>query len=94
MALQHIKDVAVYARYLKDNRDEIQALFHELLINVTSFFRDPAAFVVLKETVLPPLLAGRLSGDTFRVWVTGCSTGEEAYSIAMVFLELMDEREE
>ena len=94
MALQHIKDVAVYARYLKDNRDEIQALFHELLINVTRFFRDPAAFVVLKETVLPPLLAGRLSGDTFRVWVTGCSTGEEAYSIAMVFLELMDEREE
>ena len=94
MALQHIKDVAVYARYLKDNRDEIQALFHELLINVTSFFRDPAAFVVLKETVLPPLLAGRLSGDTFRVWVTGCSTGEEAYSIAMVFLELLDERKE
>jgi len=94
MALQHIKDVAVYARYLKDNRDEIQALFHELLINVTSFFRDPAAFVALKETVLPPLLAGRLSGETFRVWVAGCSTGEEAYSIAMVFLELMNEREE
>ena len=91
MAKHNITSAAVYARYLKENRAEVQALFHELLINVTSFFRDPDAFVALKKTILPPLLAGKPEGYTFRVWVAGCATGEEVYSIAMVFLELMDE---
>ena len=92
MAQHHIEDAAVYARYLKENPAEMDVLFKELLIKVTSFFRDPEAFVALKQTILPPLLAGKPEGYVFRVWVAGCATGEEAYSIAMVLLELMDER--
>ena len=91
MATHNIMSAAVYARYLKENHAEVQALFHDLLINVTSFFRDPEAFVALKKTILPLLLAGKPEGYTFRVWVAGCASGEEAYSIAMVLLELMDE---
>ncbi len=91
MAGHNIESAAVYARYLKENPAEVQALFKELLINVTSFFRDPEAFVALKKTILPPLLAGKPEGYAFRVWVAGCATGEEAYSIAMVLSELMDE---
>ncbi|MCX7140242.1 MAG: PAS domain-containing protein [Proteobacteria bacterium] len=91
MAKHNIESAAVYARYLKENRAEVQALFKELLINVTSFFRDPDAFVALKQTILPPLLAGKPEGYVFRVWVAGCATGEEAYSIGMVLLELMEE---
>ena len=91
MAAHNIESAAVYARYLKENPAEVQALFRELLINVTSFFRDPEAFVALKQTILPPLLAGKPEGYAFRVWVAGCASGEEAYSIAMVLLELMDE---
>ncbi len=90
--MQHgIDDMAVYARLLKDNPSETQKLFKELLINVTSFFRDPEAFVVLKTTILPRMLANKPSGYIFRVWVAGCATGEEAYSLAIVLLELIDE---
>ena len=62
MAKHNIESAAVYARYLKENRVEVQTLFKELLINVTSFFRDPEAFVALKQTILPPLLAGKPEG--------------------------------
>lgn len=91
MAQHHIDDVTVYARYVKANAAELQALFREILINVTSFFRDPEAFIALKQSILPPLLAGKAVDDLFRVWVAGCATGEEAYSIAIVMRELMDE---
>ena len=91
MARHNIESAAVYVRYLKENRAEVQALFRELLINVTRFFRDPDAFVALKQTILPLLLAGKPEGYVFRVWVAGCASGEEAYSIAMVLLDLMDE---
>jgi two-component system CheB/CheR fusion protein len=90
--VQHaIDDLAVYARFLKENPAEIQVLFKELLINVTSFFRDPEAFIALKISILPPLLAAKSAGSVFRVWVAGCASGEEAYSIAMVLQELLDE---
>ncbi len=90
--VQHaIDDLAVYARFLKENPVEIQALFKELLINVTNFFRDPEAFIALKMSILPPLLAAKPVGSVFRVWVAGCASGEEAYSIAMVLQELLDE---
>ena len=90
--VQHaIDDLAVYARFLKENPGEIQVLFKELLINVTSFFRDPEAFTALKASILPPLLAARPTGSVIRVWVAGCASGEEAYSIAMVLQELLDE---
>ncbi|MCV2360952.1 PAS domain-containing protein [Paucibacter sp. TC2R-5] len=91
MTLHQIDDDLVYARYLKENPGEAQLLFRELLINVTSFFRDPEAFVMLKQTLLPPLLEGKPAHSVFRVWVAGCSTGEEAYSIAMIMHELQSE---
>jgi two-component system CheB/CheR fusion protein len=91
MAQHNIDDAAVYARYLKENPAETQKMFKELLINVTSFFRDPDAFIALKETILPPLLADKPPGYVFRVWVAGCASGEEAYSIAIVLHELQED---
>ncbi len=91
MSLHDIDDKEVYARYLKAHPAELQLLFKELLINVTSFFRDPEAFVALRREILPQLLAGKEPGYAFRCWVAGGATGEEAYSIAMLLRECMDE---
>jgi two-component system CheB/CheR fusion protein len=91
MAQQQIEGMTVYARFLQRNPTEVHTLFQELLINVTSFFRDAEAFAVLKDEILPPLLAGQAANTVFRVWVAGCASGEEAYSIAIVLRELMDE---
>ena len=93
MALHHIVDMAVYARFLETNPAEVRTLFTELLINVTSFFRDPAAFLALKEEILPQLLLGKPDDYVLRVWVAGCASGEEAYSIAIVLREFMDENQ-
>ena len=90
MDLHNIEDPDAYARYLTENPSEVHLLFKELLINVTSFFRDPEAFEVLKTEVLPPLLLNKPENYVFRVWVAGCATGEEAYSIAMILRECMD----
>ena len=90
MTLHGIEDAETYARYLKANPVELQTLFRELLINVTSFFRDPQAFASLKAEVLMDLLAAKIDGDVLRIWVAGCATGEEAYSIAILLRELMD----
>lgn len=79
-----------YARYLAENPAETQLLFKDLLINVTSFFRDPEAFEALREEILPRLFDKKPDNHVFRVWVSGCATGEEAYSIAMVFREYMN----
>ncbi|MBS4096890.1 MAG: PAS domain-containing protein [Sulfuricella sp.] len=91
MAQHNIDDLGVYARYLKERPAEIHTLFKELLINVTSFFRDPEAFVVLKQEILPQLLNDKPEDYLFRVWVCGCASGEEAYSIAILLREYMDE---
>ncbi len=91
MAQHDIEDIEVYARYLKAHPAEIQTLFKELLINVTSFFRDPEAFATLKKDILPQILAGKPDDYVVRLWVAGCATGEEAYSIAMVLREVMEE---
>lgn len=91
MAQHDLGDMEVYARYLKEHPAEAQVLFKELLINVTSFFRDPDAFVALKEEILPKLLADKPADYVIRVWVAGGATGEEAYSIAMLLREFMDE---
>ena len=89
---QHcIVDFEIYARYLKENPAEVKLLFKELLINVTSFFRDAEAFVTLKRDILPLLFEGKPEGYIFRAWVAGCATGEETYSIAMLLREFMDE---
>jgi two-component system CheB/CheR fusion protein len=90
MAQHGIERMAVYARFLGEHPPEVKLLSKELLINVTSFFRDPEAFVALKQEILPALLAGKPDDYVFRVWVAGCSSGEEAYSIAIVLRELMD----
>jgi two-component system CheB/CheR fusion protein len=91
MSQHNIEDTETYARFLKDHPPEITSLFKELLINVTNFFRDPEAFLALKHDILPKLLANKSDNYVFRVWVAGCATGEEAYSIAIVISELMDE---
>ncbi len=78
-----------YLRFLHENPHELDLLFRELLIGVTNFFRDPGAFEALAKHVLPRLLAGHPEGASVRVWAPGCSTGEEAYSLAMLLHELM-----
>ena len=89
--VQHLTtSTEVYARYLQQQPQELKALFRELLINVTSFFRDPEAFDVLKREVLPAMIQAKSGDLPLRIWVAGCSTGEEAYSIAMVLRELME----
>jgi two-component system CheB/CheR fusion protein len=90
LALHQIEKLDAYVRYLQQNPLEVEALFRELLIGVTSFFRDPEAFEVLAEGAIPRLLAGKGPGEPLRVWVPGCSTGEEAYSIAMLFQEQVE----
>ncbi|MGR8997724.1 MAG: chemotaxis protein CheB [Gammaproteobacteria bacterium] len=92
MSQHNIKDIDVYARYLKENPPEAHKLFKELLINVTNFFRDPEAFDVLKKDILPLLFHDKPGDYAFRVWVAGCATGEEAYSIAILLHELMEEK--
>ena len=89
--IHNIENPALYQRYMQEHPEEVQQLFKELLINVTSFFREPEAFEALKATVLPEILRDKPSDYTIRVWVPGCATGEEAYSIAMVIREYAEE---
>ena len=89
MALLGIRpnDMARYHAMLKTNRAELDALAGDLLIHVTSFFRDPAVFETLARTTIPDLVQRNRAGEPLRVWVAGCSTGEESYSLAILFLE-------
>ncbi|TSA40544.1 MAG: SAM-dependent methyltransferase [Betaproteobacteria bacterium] len=91
MSQHNLDDLEVYARHLKEHPAEVHTLFKELLINVTNFFRDPEAFVALKQDILPQLLADKPEDYVFRAWVSGCASGEEAYSIAILLREWMDE---
>jgi len=91
MSLHQIINISGYLRYLQENQPEIELLHKEFLIGVTSFFRDPAAFEFLKEKVVPEILKDKSYDQPVRIWVPACSTGEEAYSIAIVFKEYMDE---
>lgn len=87
MALHKIEAIADYHRYLQENTTEVHHLFKDLLILVTSFFRDPGVFEVLAEKVIPDILAHNDESRPIRVWVPGCGTGEEAVSLAMLFVE-------
>ncbi len=89
MALHQIDTLEHYVSYLRNNEHEVEALAGELLIRVTSFFRDPEAFEMLKQTAFPRLFKNKPPGSAIRIWVPGCSTGEEAYSLAMIALESM-----
>ncbi len=91
MNVHQIDSMSLYVRYLQQNPHELDLLFRELLIGVTNFFRDPEAFDVLKQKVLGHLLRDRKQGHPLRVWVPGCATGEEAYSIGILLTECLDE---
>ena len=89
MGIHRIDKIASYVRYLRENPQELDLLFKEMLIGVTSFFRDPSVWKLLLEETLPAILAEH-PGGTLRAWVAGCSTGEEAYSLAIAFKEVME----
>lgn len=90
MAVHKINQVADYYRYLQENPTEIKALFKDLLICVTSFFRDAEAFDILESKVIPQILASKPARSSVRVWVPGCGTGEEALSLAILFSEVRE----
>ena len=90
MGLHQVDGIASYARLLQANPQEQDLLFNELLIGVTSFFRDPAAWEALRERAFPALFAERPKGGSLRAWIPACSTGEEAYSLAMIFKEAQE----
>ncbi len=87
MLLRQIVRLDHYLLLLQEQPTEVEALYHDVLINVTSFFRDPQTFEALRRNVFPRLLKNRPACEPLRVWVPGCSTGEEAYSLAMSLLE-------
>lgn len=89
LALRNFKDLAEYYLFLRSDEAELAALNRDLLICVTSFFRDPEAFEALKRVALPAILRGRGANDPVRVWVAGCATGEEAFSIAICIREYL-----
>ena len=92
MALHRLHDSAAYLRYLRENVKEAHALYQDLLIHVTRFFREPESFKVLVSEVFPELIASRSEDEAFRFWVPGCATGEEPYSVAIALLETMEEQ--
>ncbi|WP_424813177.1 CheR family methyltransferase [Roseococcus sp. YIM B11640] len=89
MHVLRVDELDTYVARLRSDPEEAQELFQDLLIGVTQFFRDPAEFGILEREVIPELLAGKTTADTLRVWVLGCATGEEAYSLAMLLREAM-----
>jgi two-component system CheB/CheR fusion protein len=92
MLIHKINTIKKYAEYCEKKQGELNLLYQDLLINVTEFFRDTEAFVQLKKTILPKLLKSKKQGETLRIWVAACATGEEVYSIAMILFELLDNK--
>ena len=92
MALHTKEGLAEYIHFLEHTPAEIEALYNDLLINVTSFFREPETFEALKANVFPELLKGKVSAPLIRIWVPGCSTGQEVYSLAIVLLEFLSDK--
>ncbi|MBP6657478.1 MAG: PAS domain S-box protein [Bacteroidia bacterium] len=91
MLLYRIKTISEYVKLLNDKVEEVEILYQDLLINVTSFFRETDTYKYLKSSLLPRLIKNKKDGETLRIWVPACSTGEEAYSIAMMLMELQDD---
>ena len=90
MGIHQIDKISSYVHFLQENPKEVDILFKELMIGVTCFFRDPFVWEELKKTVIPDIIANQQAGSVFRAWVPGCSTGEEAYSLAIVFKEAIE----
>lgn len=93
MAVHKIEEISTYCRYLQEHPQEVRALFQELLISVTNFFRDPEAFQLLQDKIIPGILEQKPIEAPVRVWVPGCATGEEAYSLSMLWIEAMQNPE-
>ena len=94
MTVHQIDQMEDYVRYLQLTRGEVDALFRDLLIGVTNFFRDPEIFETIEKSVIPKLFEGKAAGSVIRVWVPGCSTGEEAYSLAILLREYIEEHQQ
>ncbi len=90
MLLYKLTTLKEYAKLLSQKNEEIDIFYQDLLINVTSFFRDTEAHNYLKENLFPTLLKRKKTGDSLRIWIPACATGEEAYSIAMMLLEIQE----
>ena len=90
MQVLNVENLGAYVEKLQANPDEANSLFRDLLIRVTSFFRDSETFEILAEKLIPRLFEGKGADGTVRIWVPGCATGEEAYSLAMLLREHMD----
>jgi two-component system CheB/CheR fusion protein len=90
MAMQHIENLQEYLDFLASHLSEIDALFDDLLIKVTEFFRDPDAYGALAENAFPAIIKDHGPDDPIRIWVPGCSTGKEVYSLAIALLEFLD----
>lgn len=86
--VRDLQDLSSYAKYMQENADEAIALLKDLLISVTNFFRDTKPFELMQQEILPEIFKDKTSGDQIRIWVAGCATGEEAYSLAMLCAEL------
>ena len=89
MGIHRIAKISTYVRFLQENQSEMELLFKELLIGVTSFFRDSAVWKALRDRIFPEIFAACPDGYVVRAWVSACSTGEEAYSMAIVFKEAL-----
>jgi two-component system CheB/CheR fusion protein len=92
MILSRLESLEDYVRYLQDHPGEVKALYYDVLITLTFFFRDPEAFEALKNKVFPIITQEQSGNSPIRVWVAGCSTGEEAYSLAICLLEYLHEQ--
>ena len=91
MLVQKIDDLGTYASYLRHTPHEAQALCDDILIKVTAFFRDPEGFEALRRSVFPSLVKERAADEPIRIWVPGCATGEEAYSLVICLMEFLEE---
>lgn len=92
IALKKMQEIQEYADYLSKNPEELKTLYHDLLIKVTGFFRDPETFELLQKTVIPRILKNHSPEKPIRIWVPGCASGEEVYSLGICFLEVLDEK--
>lgn len=94
MTLYRFGTLKDYCDYLRGHAPEVKELFNDILIHVTGFFRDPAVFQTLRKRVFPKLLKDKGAQDSLRIWIAGCSTGEEVYSVAISLVELLTEKKE
>ncbi len=92
MVLNHMENIKEYSDYVRTHPEELQKLFDDLLVGVTNFFREPNTFTLLKEKVFQELIKGKTAQQSIRVWIIGCSSGEEAYSFTIALLEFLEEK--